>query len=116
MAQTCEFQDLNFEIEEQVIIGGTSSRIRKQALRDPTYNLAAMLLDGRKDESSTYQAWKIEEKEPLSAEPNQFEQKKGNTGKSCRNCDGNYPHKGVCPAKEKQCRKCFKNNHFANVC
>ena len=42
----CEFQDINFEIEEQIIIGGSSSRIRKRALGDPTYNLAAMLLDG----------------------------------------------------------------------
>ena len=116
MAQTCEFQDIDFEVEEQIIIGGSSSRIRKRALRDPTYNLAAMLLDGRRDESSTYQARKIEEKEPLSAETNQFQQKKGHTGKSCRNCGGNYPHKGACPAKGKQCRKCLKNNHFAAVC
>ena len=43
MAQTCEFQDVDFEVEEQIIIGGRSSRIRKRALRDPTYNLAAML-------------------------------------------------------------------------
>ena len=83
MAQTCEFQDVDFEVEEQIIIGGSSSRIRKRALRDPTYNLAAMLLDGRRDESSTYQARKIEEKDPLSAETNQFQQKKGHTGKSC---------------------------------
>ena len=54
MAQTCEFQDVDFEVEEQIIIGGSSSRIRKRAPRDPTYNLAAMLLDGRRDESSTY--------------------------------------------------------------
>ena len=91
-AQTCEFQDVDFEIEEQVIIGGTSSRIRKRALRDATYNLAAMLLDGRRDESSTHQDRKVEEKEPLSAGTNQFQQKMGNTGKSCRNCGGNYPH------------------------
>ena len=108
MAQTCELQDVDFEIEEEIIIGGSSSRIRKWALRDPTYNLAAMLLDGRRDESSTYEARKIEEKEPLSAETNQFQQKKGNTGKSCRNCGGNYSHKGACPAKGKQCRKCLK--------
>ena len=76
MAQTCEFQDVHFEVEEQIIIGGSSSRIRKRALRDPTYNLAAILLDGRRDESSTYQAREIEEKEPLSAETNQFQQKK----------------------------------------
>ena len=116
MAQMCDFQDVDFEVEEQIIIGGSSSRIRKRALRDPTYNLAAMLLDGRRDESSTYQARKIEEKEPLSTETNQFQQKKGHTGKSCRNCGGNYPHKGACPAKGKQCRKCLKNNHFAAVC
>ena len=30
VAQTCEFQDVEFEKEEQVIIGGTSSRIRKR--------------------------------------------------------------------------------------
>ena len=44
---------------------------------------------------------------------NQFQKKKGNTGKSCRHCGGNYLH---CPAKEKQCRKCLKHNHFAAVC
>ena len=60
--QTCEFQDVDFEIEEQIIIGGSSSRNRKWALRNPTYNLAAILLDGRRDESSTYQARKIEER------------------------------------------------------
>ena len=108
MAQTCEFQDLDFEVEEQIILGGSSSRIRKRALRDPTYNLAAMLLDGRRDESSTYQARKIEEKEPLSAETNQFQQKKGHTGKSCRNCDGNYPHKGCMPCQRKTVQKMLK--------
>ena len=28
MAQTCEFQEVDFEIEEQIIIGGSYSRIR----------------------------------------------------------------------------------------
>ena len=32
IAQTCEFQDVDFEVEEQIIIGGSSSRIRKRAL------------------------------------------------------------------------------------
>ena len=43
MAETCEFTDIEFEIEEQIIIGGRSSKIRKRALRDPTFDLKAML-------------------------------------------------------------------------
>ena len=30
LAQTCEFHGTDFEIEEQIIIGGTSSKIRKR--------------------------------------------------------------------------------------
>ncbi len=36
MSETCEFANVDFEIEEQIIIGGNSSKIRKWALRDPT--------------------------------------------------------------------------------
>jgi hypothetical protein len=58
LAQTCEFASPDFEIEEQIIIGGASSKIRKRALRDPSFNLqlAAMLLEGRRDEQSAFQA------------------------------------------------------------
>ena len=62
MAKTCEFADETFEIEEQIIIGGRLSRIRKRALRDPDYSLKDMLIDGRRDESSSYQAKDIESK------------------------------------------------------
>ena len=37
LAEPCEFTNLDFELEEQIIIGGTSTRIRKQALRDPSH-------------------------------------------------------------------------------
>ena len=56
LAETCEFAEVEFEIEQQIIIGGTSSKIRKNALRDPNYDLKAMLLEGRRDEQSTFQA------------------------------------------------------------
>ncbi len=36
MAETCEFTNIEFEIEEQIIIGGSSTKVRKRALRDPT--------------------------------------------------------------------------------
>ena len=35
---------------------------------------------------------------------------------TCRNCGRNYPHEGRYPATGKECRKCGKLNHFANVC
>ena len=35
----------------------------------------------------------------------------------CRNCGGEWPHtNNPCPAKNKECRKCKKLNHFARVC
>ncbi len=37
MSETCEFANVDFEIEEQIIIGGNSSKIRKRALREGVY-------------------------------------------------------------------------------
>ena len=35
----------------------------------------------------------------------------------CRNCGGEWPQtNNPCPAKNKECRKCKKLNHFARVC
>ena len=62
MSATCEFGDVEFEIEEQIIIGGNSTKLRRRALRDPTFDLKAMLLEGRRDEQSKYQAQQIESK------------------------------------------------------
>ena len=38
MSETCEFADVAFEIEEQIILGGNSSKIRMRALRDHTFD------------------------------------------------------------------------------
>ena len=35
----------------QIVLHGTSSRLRKRALRNPDYTLADMLIDGRKTET-----------------------------------------------------------------
>ena len=117
MAKTCEFADETFEIEEQIIIGGRSSRIRKKALRDPNYSLKDMLLDGRRDESSSYQAKAIESREELTETVHRFIAKPNKRSqKACNNCGGKLPHRGPCPAKGKTCRNCEKPNHFAAVC
>ena len=57
LSQTCEFADasLDFEIMLQIVIGGRSSRLRKQALRDPKITLKDLLLEGRRAEMSEFQ-------------------------------------------------------------
>jgi hypothetical protein len=115
LARTCAFHDVDFEIEQQIITAGTSSRIRKRALRDPTYDLKSILLDGRRAEQSEYQARHIESKEPSTDGLHKIQHTPKRTT-TCRNCGGIYPHEGQCPAKGKECRKCGKCNHFAKVC
>ena len=108
LAEPCEFTNLDFELEEQVIIGGTSTRIRKQALRDPSYDLKAMLLNGRRDEISKFQSAEIEGKEQMS--------KLSTKPKNYQNCGGPTPHLNTCPAKGKECHNCGKMNHFTKYC
>ena len=112
LAEPCEFENLDFELEEQIIIGGSSSRIRKQALRDPMYDLKTMLLDGRRDEISHFQSKEIEGKPDCREEANQIVSK----SRKCRNCGGSHSHTSPCPAKGQECHYCGKPNHFANVC
>ena len=50
LSETCEFADL--EIEQQSIVGETSTKIRKRALRNPTFDPKSMLIEGRRDEQS----------------------------------------------------------------
>ena len=108
LAQTCSFNDT--EIEQQIIINGISSRIRKKALREPDYDLKQILLDGRRAEQSEYQARDIESKKDKTDSIQKVQRK------TCHYCGGTYPHKSQCPAKGKECRKCGKLNHFAKVC
>jgi hypothetical protein len=94
----------------KIIINGISSRIRKKALREPDYDLKQILLDGRRAEQCEFQARDIESKDEKSDNIQQVREK------TCHYCGGTYPHKGPCPAKGKECRKCGKSNHFAKVC
>ena len=110
LAQTCSFNDTEFEIEQQIIVNGISSRIRKKALREPDYDLKQILLDGRRAEQSEFQARDIESKEDKTDSIQQVQTK------TCHYCGGTYPHNSPCPAKGKECKKCGKLNHFAKVC
>ena len=120
MAKVCDFHDADFEIEEQIIIGGRSSRIRKRALRDPAYTLKEMLIDGRRDETSSYQAKDIESRVEETPVANRFHVQRSKSANSqqrkCYSCGGAWPHEQQCPAKGKLCRNCHKSDHFASVC
>ena len=58
-----EFHDLDFEIPIQLVLHGSSSQLCKHALRDNTVTLKNMLLLGRQEELSHFQAAKIEGKD-----------------------------------------------------
>ena len=96
----------------------TSSKIRKRALRYPQFALKDMLLEGRRDEQSTYQAKDIESKDVKDAETNIIatQQRQKTEQQTCRNCGRRYPHDGRCTATGKICNNCGKPNHFANEC
>jgi hypothetical protein len=86
LAQTCSFNDADFGIEQQIIINGISSRIRKKALREPDYDLKQILLDSRHAEQSEFQARDIESKDEKSDNIQHFQEK------TCHYCGGTYPH------------------------
>ena len=122
VAQNCEFAEdnLEFEIKQQILVSGTSSRIRKRALRDPKFTLKDMLVDGRCDEISTYQSQEVESTGHSDAQTHQIRprQKKDNfSTKPCRNCGGTFPHKeSPCPAEGREGNLGKKPYHFASVC
>ena len=64
LAQSCDFatEEMDFPIMLQIVTGGSSTRLRKMALRDPKLTLKDLLLEGRRAEMSTYQAAEMEKK------------------------------------------------------
>ena len=118
LAKHCEFADADFEIKLQIVTNGTSSRLRKKALQDPTYTLTNMLIDGRKYATSSAQADGIEEQ--FKTKPNESINTTTiatPTKKKCYYCGFDYPHeKRPCPTKNSVCNYCGIQGHFANVC
>ena len=125
LAESCEFHDLEFEIQVQIVIGGRATRLRKQALRGPKYTLKDMLLETRRAKTNAQQA--ADKKGQLSNQTVKTVRKYStpqsswNTNfpprKSCFKCGGPFPHKGhPCPAKQQTCRKCGATGHFEKCC
>ena len=143
LAKTCDFADIDKEIKEHIILSCTSSTLRRRALQEE-YSLDKLLKDGRSFEISESQARHLEGRDQAiisvpgrnrsyqarrnyssreDKTPTQFTKKNFHTYKqskepnhTCRNCGGHFPHKQVCPAKDKNCKACRKRGHFARVC
>ncbi len=75
-----------------------------------------MLLDGRRDEMSCFQARDIEHEEKKTVTNRVQATNPQVKHKKCQQSGRDWHPKLQCPAKAKTCNKCFKNNHFANVC
>ena len=75
-----------------------------------------MLLDGRRDEQSSFQANEIEGKTEPLVETNKLQSGVKKSYLKCHHCGGPFPHDKSCPAEGKTCLKCGKKNHFAKQC
>ena len=121
LASTCEFTDPNAEIKSQIILGCSSSHLRRRALRESTLTLDQLLSHGRAMETAEKQATHIEQTNEESHKMNRAQRqpnpRETNRPRKCFNCCNNYPHlDGICPAKGKACQLCQKMNHFTLCC
>ena len=102
----------------QIVIGGKSSRVRKQALRDPKYVLKDRLLEARREEVSTSQAADIEEhldSHNIQAVKNAYHERRHPISDVFIVAAATLTNK-PCPAKNKTSANCGKLNYSANQC
>ena len=132
LALNCEFPDLHRELKGQIIMSGSSARLRRRALRDPTLTLTGLLPLGRAMEAADRQAAGMENGgDPTKLEVNKLSQKfkptltpmaAQPTSKprtlTCFGCGGAYPHpdgQQSCPARGKECAVCHKPITSLNI-
>ena len=118
LSQNCSFTDVDKEIKNQIIVGSSSQKLRRKALReDPT--LKNLLDAGRAEETSQIQAQFVAEKHnpsPRDMRKPQNQRQGSNYQinfnkphtSTCRNCGGIYPHARDCLAKGKECHSVKK--------
>ncbi|XP_064462921.1 uncharacterized protein K02A2.6-like [Ornithodoros turicata] len=129
LASTCEFANEDQALLAQMIEGITSTKLRRQALRDPSITLEKLKELGQAHEQAELQADKMEGTPENTQKVNAVKgkhyklkkkQPSGNkSGKKCWGCGGTWPHKDgktSCPAWEVTCTNCQKLHHFAKHC
>ncbi|XP_071124184.1 uncharacterized protein [Mytilus edulis] len=120
LSVNCEFNDDNREVKSQIVQGCSSLRLRRKALREDM-TLEQLLSSARALELSERQSNEIENKEEKletnalhkkrnfrKNQPRYLQQDKRpeqrandqrvNRKNKCRNCGGEFPHRGKCPA------------------
>ena len=133
-ARECNFGDFtDTMVRDRFVFGISSSEIREKLLMEGN----ALNKDSAIDIARTIQAAKqgveklkiaettVEETKEIDA---MYKQNKSNQNqipsqnppafqkRSCPNCGSSHAGRFSCPAKGKQCLKCLKYNHFAQVC
>ncbi|CAC5381707.1 unnamed protein product [Mytilus coruscus] len=116
LSVNCEFTDDNLEVKSQIVQGCSSSRLRRKAFREDM-TLEQLLLSARALELSEKQANEIEHKDE-KLETNALHKKRNvrrnqprylqdkrpeqrvNRNNKCRNCGGEFPHRGNVLLKE----------------
>lgn len=123
-AKICNFTNADLEIALQIINGCISNKIKIKAKQE---NLALedMLKYARLIEDSAFSNTPSTTSTATTANIkqeqankifNQHSNRQTNKNTTCGLCGGQYPHKGICPARGKECHKCNKLNHFAKCC
>jgi hypothetical protein len=125
LARRCDFRDADLEIKRQIIQGTHSNRLRRKAIEN-SLSLEKLLKSARAMELADEHTSDMQKSE-RTAQANFIRSNKrysythgygqsSNSSTTCGLCGGQYPHKGVCPAKGKECKKCNRMNHFAKMC
>ena len=112
MAEFCEFGAFKErELILQVLFGCKELELRRKILQKKTDELSLdeILAIGRSIERVKVQEAEIrgEKNETVNAVSSK---------RKCRSCGFDWPHDGVCPAKEKKCRACNHIGHFKRCC
>ena len=133
LSATCQFADTSSEVKSQIILGCTSSKLRRYALREEI-TLQKLLMTAKTFEQADRHATAMEANShdvvqavkhqsagaPATDSNRSYRPRRRSSAPStkCRNCGGAFPHKKdkPCPAKGKQCHSCGKMNHFAKYC